>query len=351
MKESFLDEVRIFVQGGRGGNGCVSFRREKYVPRGGPDGGDGGSGGSVFLEVDSSATTLEAYRYRHHFRADRGRHGQGQKKAGPDGPDAVLIVPPGTLVWDEGRLTQLGDLCRAGGRFLVARGGRGGRGNTHFASSTRQAPRIAEPGEPGEELWIWLELKLLADVGLVGMPNTGKSTLLARISHARPRIAAFPFSTLVPCLGIVETEDFERFTVADLPGLIEGAHAGHGLGTRFLKHLERSRILVHVIDVSAGAGRDPLGDYATIQEELRRFRPGLGEKPQVLVANKIDEAGEGTALRRLEAFCRGRGEPLLRISALRGDGLPDLVRTLRRKLEEVDAGAGRPELPGGYGEH
>lgn len=335
MKESFLDEVKVFVKGGRGGNGCISFRREKYVPRGGPDGGDGGTGGSVFFEVDSNTTTLEGFRFRHHFRAGRGQHGQGKKKTGACGDDVVLRVPPGTLVWDDERLTRLGDLRRAGERLLVARGGRGGRGNARFATSTRQAPRIAEDGEDGEEHWIWLELKLLADVGIVGMPNTGKSTLLSRISHARPRIAAFPFSTLVPCLGIVETADYDRFTVADVPGLIEGAHEGHGLGTRFLKHLERSRLLLHLIDVSDDSGRDPVADHGTIREELARFHPDLGAKPQLLAANKIDAAPEGGALRRLEEFCRERRQPLLKISALRGDGLETLIEALRTKLEEI----------------
>jgi GTP-binding protein len=357
LKESFLDEVKIFVKGGRGGNGCISFRREKFVPRGGPDGGDGGTGGSVFFEVDANTTTLEGFRFRHHFRAGRGLHGQGKKKTGAGGDDMTLPVPPGTLIWDNDRLTQLGDLRREGERALVARGGRGGRGNARFKSSTRRAPRIAEDGEEGEEHWIWLELKLLADVGLVGMPNTGKSTLLSRISHARPRIAAFPFSTLVPCLGIVETADYERFTVADVPGLIQGAHEGHGLGTRFLKHLERSRLLLHILDVADENSRDPVVDFETIRAELTSYHPELGAKPHMVAANKIDAAGDGAALRRLEEFCRQRHEPLLKISALRGDGLEELVEAVRCRLETIGpAAVGSPEgeaavPPGGEATH
>lgn len=336
MKESFLDEVKIFVMGGRGGNGCISFRREKFVPRGGPDGGDGGTGGSVFLQIDPSLTTLESLRHRHHFRAEKGLHGQGQRKTGSSGKDVILPVPPGTLVYDVDRVSLLGDLQELPGKpLLVASGGRGGLGNSHFATSTHQTPRFAGSGEEAEEFWIWLELKAISDVGLVGLPNSGKSTLLSRISAARPRIGSYPFSTLVPCLGIVETDDYERFTVADIPGLIEGAHQGQGLGDRFLRHLERSRILVHLIDVSDKMAGDPVNDLKILREELWNYLPELGNKPQILVANKIDAAGSGGRLRRLEEYCRKKGEPVFKISALHSQGLGDLLKTIQKKLQAL----------------
>ncbi|MEE9226919.1 MAG: GTPase ObgE [Acidobacteriota bacterium] len=335
LDPSFLDEVKVFIQGGNGGNGCISFRREKFVPKGGPNGGDGGEGGSVFVQVEGSLTTLVDFRFHHHFRAGRGEHGQGSRKAGKNGRDVVLMVPPGTRVLDEHKVILIGDLFEPGERLLVAAGGRGGRGNWHFASSTRQAPRIAEPGEEGEGSWIWLELKLLADVGLVGFPNAGKSTLLSRISKARPRVGSYPFTTLVPVLGILETDRFETFVVADIPGIIEGAHEGQGLGIRFLKHLERSRLLVFLLDISEEAQRDPVQDLEVLQQEMLAFHPDLMKKPRILAATKIDAAGDGAALERIEAYCRERREKLWKISALRKEGLEGLLGAIQETLEKL----------------
>jgi GTP-binding protein len=335
---AFYDEARIFVAGGRGGNGVVSFRRERFVPLGGPDGGNGGHGGSVYLVASPDVRTLAAFRRQRHFRAGDGQHGSGKKKRGANGEDMHITVPLGTMVYDAESGEFLGDLVLPGQTLLVARGGRGGRGNAAFASPTNQAPRIAEAGEPGEQRWLRLELKLLADVGLVGMPNAGKSTLLAAISAARPKIAPYPFTTLHPNLGVVELPDGRSFVVADLPGLIEGAHAGAGLGHRFLRHVERTRVLVHVID---GSASDPIGSYRCIRQELELYSPALSAKPELVAFNKMDlpqaQANWPAAQAQLEQL----GVCALPISAATGLGLPDLLAAIAQELER----APQPEYP------
>jgi GTP-binding protein len=343
----FVDEVEIQVQAGGGGNGCLSFRREKRVPRGGPNGGDGGRGGSIYLVASPHHNTLITFRFHPEFRAERGQHGQGSNRTGQDGADLELEVPPGTVVYESGAegLIPLADLADVGERVLVARGGRGGRGNAAFATSTNRAPRRCEPGQPGEARTLKLRLKLLADVGLVGFPNVGKSTLIARISAARPKIADYPFTTLTPNLGVVHLSDDRSFVVADVPGLIEGAHEGHGLGTRFLAHLERTKVLVHVIDVSSGSGRDPVQDFETICRELERFegepdeRPGvsLADKPQLAAANKIDALDDPARLERLERHLQSRGVPLFAVSAATGAGLPALLEAVWRAVAAASA--------------
>src|SRR5580704_9999009 len=279
----FVDEAKIYVKGGNGGNGCVAFRREKYVPRGGPSGGDGGAGGSIILEANPHDNTLLRYRYNREFRADRGRHGEGSQCSGHSGDDMVLKVPVGTVVLDERTGERIADLTAPGQKIVVAHGGRGGRGNQHFAKPWHQAPRESEEGQPGEERHLKLELKLLADVGLVGFPNAGKSTLISRISAAHPKIADYPFTTLEPSLGVVSADGptgrGRTYVVADLPGLIEGAHEGAGLGVRFLRHVERTRLLVHLVDVSEGSGRDPVSDFDIVMGELEGFSPDLVRKP------------------------------------------------------------------------
>lgn len=330
----FLDEARIYVKAGAGGNGCVAFRREKYVPRGGPSGGDGGAGGEVILESSPHLNTLLPFRYNREFRASRGRHGQGGNRHGADGEDYIIFVPVGTIVYDEDTGEQLFDFVQAGQRFLVARSGQGGCGNARFATSTNRAPRRAEPGKPGEERRLRLELKLLADVGLVGFPNVGKSALVSRVSAAHPKIADYPFTTLEPCLGVVRANEDESFVMADIPGLIEGAHAGHGLGTRFLRHIERTRLLVHLVDVSA-TGRDPVHDFEVIVRELECFSATLRQKPMTVVANKIDLLDSPVRLERLRAFCAERQLPCLAISALTGEGLVPLVQHLAARLRAL----------------
>lgn len=330
----FIDEARIWAKAGDGGNGCVAFRREKYVPRGGPSGGDGGDGGDVVLECTDHLNTLLPFRYNREFRAERGRHGEGSNRHGAEGEDRVIRVPVGTLVFEEGNAEPLFDFVAAGQRLVVARGGRGGRGNARFATSTNRAPRRADPGEPGKERRLRLELKLLADVGLVGFPNAGKSTLISRVSAAHPKIADYPFTTLEPCLGVVAVTEEESFVLADIPGLIEGAHRGHGLGTRFLRHIERTRLLVHLVDVSE-TGRDPGVDFHVVRGELAQYSPALLEKPVVVVANKIDQPGSSERAQELQAFCRAEGLPFLAISALRGDGLQELRYELGARLRQI----------------
>ncbi len=333
----FVDEARITVAGGDGGNGCLSFRREKFVPKGGPDGGDGGDGGSVVLSAEPDVTTLLAFRYRSIFRAERGRHGQGATKSGRSGRDLVVPVPVGTVVLDEPGTTILADLSRPGERFVAAGGGRGGRGNACFATSTNRAPRRHEPGIPGEERVLRLELKLLADVALVGLPNAGKSTLISRISAARPKIAEYPFTTLVPNLGVVDRGDYRSFVVADIPGLIEGAHRGAGLGHRFLRHVERCRLILHLVDLSAGSA-DPVADIEVVDRELSRYRKELGEKPQVLVATKADAVQDPTARRLLEKYAARRRLRLLVVSAVAGTGIDALVSETASALDRLDRG-------------
>jgi GTP-binding protein len=341
----FVDEARIAVAGGEGGNGALSFRREKFVPRGGPDGGNGGDGGSVVLVADAECNTLLAFRYHTQFVAERGRHGEGARKTGRSGASLEVKVPPGTLVKEADGSHVLADLAAEGDRFVAARGGRGGRGNACFATSTNRAPRRHEPGQPGESRVLALELKLLADVGLVGFPNVGKSTLLARISAARPKIADYPFTTLAPQLGVVDAGDYRSFVVADLPGLIEGAHHGAGLGLRFLRHIERCRLLLHLVDPTA-AGRDPVADVRIIQRELRKYRAGLERRPQVLVLTKADAAQDTGPGRRLAEYAAKRQLPLVSISAVTGGGVADLVRltaaTLSRLRRRPRAAASSP---------
>jgi GTP-binding protein len=321
-----IDTATIEVRGGAGGNGCISFRREKYVPHGGPNGGDGGDGGSVTLEASEGRFTLLDFHYRRHYKAESGRHGGGSGKRGRDGEGVVLRVPVGTLVRDHESGEVLADLDEPRERFVAAAGGRGGRGNQRFASSTDQAPRRAEKGRPGEGRTIDLELKLLADVGIVGLPNAGKSTLLSKVSAARPRIGDFPFTTLSPVLGLVGFGRDGSFVMADLPGLIEGAHAGKGLGHRFLRHVERTSVLVLLLDASAA----PAEAYATLVGELERYGQGLSEKPRVVVLNKVDLLG--SAPDPLPGF---GGEQVLAVSALRGEGLSELRAVLGSMLEET----------------
>ncbi len=331
----FIDEAIIHVEAGRGGDGCVAFRREKYVPRGGPSGGDGGRGGSIYLESSQHLNTLLKFRYNREFCAERGRHGEGSNRHGQDGEDLIIPVPVGTVVYEEASGEKLWDFNASGQRFLAARGGRGGRGNARFATSTHQAPRKAEPGAPPEERRLKLELKLLADVGLVGFPNVGKSTLISRLSAARPRIADYPFTTLEPHLGVVALDGERSFVMADIPGLIAGAHLGRGLGVRFLKHVERTRLLLHLIDVAEHTERDPIEDYRVILKELESFSPTVAAKPMVLVASRVDIAGEGDRLFALREFCREQSKPLYEISGVTGEGLEELKQATWAVLETI----------------
>jgi GTP-binding protein len=328
----FIDEIDIFVKGGDGGAGCVSFRREKFVPRGGPDGGDGGDGGTVILEADPAITTLLDFHYQRHYTAERGQHGRGANKQGASGADTVLRVPLGTTVSDRAGGEPLGDLTARGQRLVVARGARGGRGNARFTTSTNRAPRRADLGRAGEERWIHLELKVLADVGVVGFPNAGKSTLVSRLSAAKPKIADYPFTTLVPTLGIVRAGEERTFVIADLPGLIPGAAEGKGLGHRFLRHTERTRLLLHLIDLDPSTGRDPLADYHAIQDELRAYSEELAARPQIVVVNKVELPGTAEARAAVEAFCAAHGLPFHAVSAVTGEGLPALVQQIARRL-------------------
>lgn len=331
----FIDEARIQVAGGDGGNGCVAFRREKFVPRGGPSGGDGGRGGNVCLESSEHLNTLLKFRYNREFRAGRGGHGEGSNRHGQDGEDLTITVPVGTVVYDDASGEKLWDFDAAGLQFLAAKGGRGGRGNARFATATRQAPRKAEPGAPAEARALRLQLKLLADVGLVGFPNVGKSTLISRLSAARPKIADYPFTTLEPHLGVVALDPDRSFVMADIPGLIADAHLGRGLGTRFLKHIERTRLLLQLIDVAEHAGRDPVEDYRVILKELESFSVTVARKPMLLVASRVDAAGEGDRLVALREFCRDQGKPLYEISCVTGEGLEELKRATWAMLEQI----------------
>jgi len=344
----FVDEAKIFVKAGDGGNGCVAFRREKYVPRGGPSGGDGGHGGNIYLEANPNDNTLLRYRYNREFKADRGRHGEGSNCTGHSGQDMLLQVPVGTLAFDDQSGATIADLATPGRRVLIAHGGRGGRGNQHFAKPWHQAPREHEDGFPGEERHLRLELKLLADVGLVGFPNAGKSTLISVISAARPKIANYPFTTLEPNLGVVNadggtgghgTELGRTFVVADLPGLIEGAHLGAGLGIRFLRHVERTRLLVHLIDTSDSNADDPLHSFEIINGELEAFSVSLVEKPMIVVATKLDATTDRTRLEGLRDFCKQRGLEFHSISAVAGDGVKELVRSIADALEKIPRAA------------
>jgi GTP-binding protein len=377
----FVDEVEIEVSAGDGGRGAMSFRREKFVPRGGPDGGNGGDGGSVYFVASSHVNTLIHYRYHPEHRADRGKHGQGSKRSGATGHDLELEVPIGTLVFAKAVHEDMGtsgdgniaagsqsgndgpdaphapmslfshepdwvlvaDLTEAGQRALVARGGKGGLGNAHFATSTNRAPRKFQPGLPGETKAVRLHLKLLADVGLVGFPNAGKSTLISRISAARPKIADYPFTTLTPNLGVVTMSGDRSFVVADVPGLIEGAHEGHGLGDRFLKHLERTKVLIHVIDISGLSGRDPVGDLEVLRTELSRFDEDLARKPQIVAANKIDAVSDDALIAPLEQRAREMDLPFFRISAVTGEGLDALLEAAWPLIRNPESAIRNPQ--------
>ena len=339
----FIDQARIYVKSGDGGDGVVRFRREKYVPAGGPAGGDGGRGGSIYFVVDGGLSTLMDFRYRRKFVAPSGQAGQSKNMAGKDGEDLEIRVPPGTLVKDGESGDVLLDLTVPASRVLVLPGGRGGRGNTHFATSTRQAPSFAERGEPGKELWLQLELKLLADVGLVGYPNVGKSTLLSVVSAARPKIANYPFTTLIPNLGVVSLEPGHAFVIADIPGLIEGAHQGVGLGMDFLRHIERTRLILHLVDASGLEGRDPVEDYAKINEELRLYSTALAACPQILVANKADLPEAKDNLGRLEEVAKQHHQEFFVISAATGQGTRELMRHVDILVRQMKQGDPVPE--------
>ena len=327
----FIDRARIRVIAGDGGNGCAAFRREKSVPRGGPSGGDGGKGGDAYLECSDRVNTLLYFQYKRVFKADRGRHGEGAKRHGKDGADVTLLVPPGTQAFKEPEHELLHDFSKPGERLRIAVGGRRGRGNARFATPTNRAPRDAEAGRTGQEVELSLSLKLIADVGLVGFPNVGKSTLISRISAARPKIADYPFTTLTPYLGVVALEDFRTFVVADIPGLIEGAHEGHGLGDQFLKHIERTKVLVHLVDVSEPE-RDPVADYKTILKEIMLYNSDLAQRKQVVVASKVDALQNPKNLTRLKAMCARRRVPFQKVSSVTGEGLPELVRLIENIL-------------------
>jgi GTP-binding protein len=328
----FLDEARILVKAGDGGNGCLAFRREKYVPRGGPSGGDGGRGGDVELVSTDHQNTLLQFSYNPEHKAERGRHGEGSNKTGADGRSIEVLVPTGTVVYDEATGERLFDFTEPGQRFTVARGGRGGRGNARFATSTHQAPTEHEPGRPGEEKRLRLELKLLADVGLVGFPNAGKSTLISRISAARPKIADYPFTTLEPNLGVVQLADYKTFVVADIPGLIEGAHMGAGLGIQFLRHIERTRLLAHLVDVSEASGRDPVRDFEIVMQELASFSEELAAKPMIVVATKMDVAQDPDRVAALRRVAEEHGLPFFEISSATGQGIDALKFAMAERV-------------------
>jgi GTPase len=327
----FVDRAKIYVKGGDGGNGCLAFRREKFVPRGGPSGGDGGNGGNVFLRSTVHLNTLLPFKFRQHLRAQAGTHGSGNRRHGKDGADLTVDVPIGTQVYDESTGQLIADLDQAEAVELIARGGRGGRGNAAFATSTNQAPRRHEMGHPGEDKVLILELKVLADVGIVGYPNAGKSTLISVISAARPKIADYPFTTLVPNLGVVAIGEYGSIVVADIPGLIEGSHEGSGLGDQFLRHVERTRLLLHLIDVSPLGPEDPSQAFQAVSREILLYNPEAEHKPVFVAASKID-AADGARLEKLEIYCQGAGLPFYAISAVTGQGLSELKQALARQL-------------------
>ena len=335
----FIDRVKIHVQGGHGGNGVTAFRREKFVPRGGPSGGDGGRGGNVWIVADSSLNTLLHLRYNPEHIAERGRHGEGSNCSGREGEDWVVRVPVGTQIFESTSGELLQDLAVDGARWLAAKGGRGGFGNSHFATSVNRAPRYHQMGSEGEELELQLELKLLADVGLVGFPNAGKSTLISTISAARPKIADYPFTTLEPHLGVVDLGDFRTFVVADMPGLIEGAHEGAGLGDRFLRHIERTKLLLHLVDVSSASGREAVTDYLTVNRELKAYNPALGKRPQIVVATKIDALDEPERLESLQRQVAADGLEFYEISSVTNKGTKELVAAIAARLDELTESA------------
>ena len=343
----FIDRAKIHVQGGDGGNGVTAFRREKFVPRGGPSGGDGGRGGDVILVADSSLNTLLHLRYNPRHVADRGLHGEGSNRSGREGADLTVRVPVGTQIFDAETGDLLHDLNRDGDSWLAARGGRGGFGNAHFTSSTNRAPRYHQSGSKGEERELQLELKLLADVGLVGFPNAGKSTFISTVSAARPKIADYPFTTLEPHLGVVDLGDFRTFVIADIPGLIEGAHAGAGLGDRFLRHIERTKLLLHLVDVSSFSasveGREAVADYETVNHELASYNADLANRPQFVVATKIDALDHPERLESLRARAAADEKPFFAISSATGEGVRELVNAVSAKLDEIAAANKQPD--------
>src|SRR5262245_38265237 len=339
----FIDRAKIHVQGGDGGNGVTAFRREKFVPRGGPSGGDGGRGGDVVMVADASLNTLLHLRYNPRHVADRGLHGEGSNRSGHTGEDLIVRVPVGTQIFDAETGDLLHDLSFDGGRWLAARGGRGGFGNAHFTTSTNRAPRYHQSGSRGEERELQLELKLLADVGLVGFPNAGKSTFISTVSAAKPKIADYPFTTLEPHLGVVDLGDFKTFVIADIPGLIEGAHTGAGLGDRFLRHIERTKLLLHLVDVSSVSGRDAVSDYETVNHELASYNADLAARPQFVVATKIDALDEPERLESLRARAQADNKPFFAISSATTEGVRELVNAVSTKLELLAAGNKQPD--------
>ena len=333
----FIDRAKIHVQGGNGGNGVTAFRREKFVPKGGPSGGDGGGGGDVFIVADSSLNTLLHLRYNPRHIAERGLHGEGSNRSGHDGSDLIVNVPVGTQIFDSDTNELLADLSHEGDRWLAARGGRGGFGNAHFATSTNRAPRYHQEGSKGEERDLQLELKLLADVGLVGFPNAGKSTFISTVSAARPKIADYPFTTLEPNLGVVDIGDFRTFVIADIPGLIEGAHSGAGLGDRFLRHIERTKLLLHLVDISSISGRDAVSDYQTVNRELAAYNEDLAKRVQFVVATKIDALDEPARLEALKRRALDDGKPFYAVSSVTGEGVRELINAVAAKLDALKA--------------
>jgi GTP-binding protein len=340
----FLDRAKIYIESGAGGAGCLSFRREKFIEMGGPNGGDGGRGGHVFAEAVENLNTLIDFRYRQHFEAKNGRPGEGSNRTGADGEDLVIKVPVGTQIFEEDEETLIADLDRPGERVLLAKGGNGGFGNAHFKSSTNRAPTRANAGQPSEKRTVWLRLKLIADFGLVGLPNAGKSTLLAAVTAARPKIADYPFTTLHPGLGVVRLNEGESFVLADIPGLIEGAHEGAGIGDRFLGHIERCAGIVHLVD---GTSTDVAGDYRTVRGELLAYGAGLAEKPEIVCLNKIDALDEAAAKTRLKALSKAAGKPARAISGVSGAGLKELLRDLMT-LKKAGAAPASPAEPAGW---
>ncbi|HPD01448.1 MAG TPA: GTPase ObgE [Acetivibrio sp.] len=331
----FIDNARIYIKAGNGGNGAVSFHREKYINKGGPDGGDGGKGGDVVLIVDEGLRTLQDFRYKRKYIAENGENGKGSNCTGKSGENLIVKVPPGTIVKDEQTGRVLADLIHAGQQVVIAKGGKGGAGNRHFATSTRQIPNFAKAGDEGEEFWAILELKLLADVGLIGFPNVGKSTILSMVTAAEPKIANYHFTTIDPNLGVVNIDAENGFVMADIPGIIEGAHEGIGLGHKFLKHVERTKLLIHVVDISGSEGRDPVKDFDTINEELKKFNPALYERPQVIAANKMDVTGAKELLAVFKEVYEPKGYKILPVSAAANSGLKELIYYVAQRLKEL----------------
>jgi len=338
----FLDQTKVYVRSGDGGNGCVSFRREKFVEFGGPDGGDGGRGGDVIVECVANLNTLLDYRYQQHFKAKKGGHGKGENRSGARGADVVLKAPPGTQILDEDNDTLIADLTKPGDRVVLARGGNGGFGNTHFKSSTNQAPRHANPGQQGQELYIWLRLKLIADAGVIGLPNAGKSTFLARVSAAKPKIADYPFTTLHPNLGVVRIDNFD-FVLADIPGLIEGAHEGAGLGDRFLGHVERCAVLLHLVDATLD---DPAEAYSIIRGEVEVYGAGLEDKPEIIALSKADAAPKDDMKKKARALKKAAGVAPLIVSAASGEGITEVLRALVPEIKALRGDGKKPRKAG-----